>query len=97
MYIRYGFMETPDVPAVLRKIKLDDKEINPEECSFFLGREKVLAAAAPGMAVWREHLFAWMTQNATGAPYYFNLPAQSGRGTRRHHRVITPRLVPRFL
>lgn len=74
LYVRYGFMESPDVPAVLKNTKLDGKDINPDQCSFFLGREKVLASDAPGMAVWREKLFAWMTQNATGAPYYFNLP-----------------------
>ena len=74
LYLRYGFVESPDVPSVLRKTKIEGKEINPDDCSFCLGREKVLASSAPGMAVWREKLFAWMTQNATGAPYYFNLP-----------------------
>ena len=29
----------------------------------------------PGMALWRDHLFAWMTRNATRATDFFNIPA----------------------
>jgi KUP system potassium uptake protein len=74
MVIKFGFMEDPDVSRVLRKVELDGKKLVPEHMSFFLGREKLIATNRPGMAVWREKLFAWMSQNATGAAYFFNLP-----------------------
>ena len=74
MVIKFGFMEDPDVSRVLRGVELDGKKLVPEHMSFFLGREKLIATSRPGMAVWREKLFAWMSQNATGAAYFFNLP-----------------------
>ncbi len=74
MVIKFGFMEDPDVSRVLRNVELDGKKLVPQHMSFFLGREKLIATDRPGMAVWREKLFAWMSQNATGAAYFFNLP-----------------------
>ena len=67
-------MEDPDVTEVLRKVEVNGKKLKPEQMSFFLGREKLIATDRPGMAIWREKLFAWMSQNATGAAYFFNLP-----------------------
>lgn len=74
MVIKFGFMEDPDVSKVLRKVELEGKTLKPEQMSFFLGREKLIATDRPGMAIWREKLFAWMSQNATAAAYFFNLP-----------------------
>jgi KUP system potassium uptake protein len=74
MVIKFGFMEDPDVSRVLRKVEIDGKKLVPEHMSYFLGREKLIATDRPGMALWREKLFAWMSQNATGAAYFFNLP-----------------------
>jgi KUP system potassium uptake protein len=74
MVIKFGFMEDPDVTEVLKKVELNGKKLKPEAMSFFLGREKLIATSRPGMSIWREKLFAWMSQNATGAAYFFNLP-----------------------
>jgi KUP system potassium uptake protein len=74
MVIKFGFMEDPDVSRVLRSQEIDGVKLNPDQMSFFLGREKLIATSRPGMAIWREKLFAWMTQNAQGAASYFNLP-----------------------
>jgi KUP system potassium uptake protein len=43
--------------------------------SYFLGRETLIPSSDPGMAIWREHLFAWMTRNASSAATFFSLPA----------------------
>lgn len=43
--------------------------------SYFLGRETLIPSPEPGMALWREHLFAWMTRNASSASTFFSLPA----------------------
>ncbi len=43
--------------------------------SFFLGRQKLVASKkAPGMALWREKLFAWMLKNSESAMEFFKLP-----------------------
>jgi KUP system potassium uptake protein len=43
--------------------------------SYFLGRETLVPTKRPGMAIWREHLFAWLMRNSTSASQFFNLPA----------------------
>jgi KUP system potassium uptake protein len=44
------------------------------ETSFFLNRETILPAKLPGMAIWREGLFAWMNRSASTAMEFFKLP-----------------------
>jgi KUP system potassium uptake protein len=72
--LRYGFMEEPDVPADLARVRLPGLALEPQQVSFFLSRETLLATSRPGMWIWRERLFAWMTRNARPATSYFNLP-----------------------
>jgi KUP system potassium uptake protein len=69
---RYGFMETPDIPALLATGLIPDYMI--EHTSFFLGRETVLATERPGMALWRERIFAFMSRNAQPATAFFGIP-----------------------
>ncbi len=71
---RYGFLENADVPELLRGLDFPGVSFNPDSTTFFLGRETLLATKRPGMAIWRERLFAWMTRNAQGAPIFFRLP-----------------------
>jgi KUP system potassium uptake protein len=71
---RYGFVEQPDVPELLANVELPQLKFDPDATTFFLGRETLLATERPGMAIWREQLFAWMTRNAQAAPLYFRLP-----------------------
>ena len=87
--VRSGFMETPNVPAVLRR--LDDGDIKGSpglvsimQTSFFLGRETLIAtrhkrgASGPAgdrwMSYWRKKLFVVMTRNARSATAFFGLP-----------------------
>jgi len=71
---RVGFVEEVDVPELLKAVKIPGGPFHPLKTSYFLGRERVVSTGAPGMARWREHLFAVMSQNALGATAYFNLP-----------------------
>jgi len=72
--LRYGFMEDVDIPAALRAIEHDGLAFPPMETTYFLGRETLLATRHPGMALWREHLFALMSRNARPATTFFKLP-----------------------
>jgi KUP system potassium uptake protein len=72
--IRYGFMEEIDVPAALAQIKTCGPQFRMMDTSFFLARQTLIASARPGMAIWREKLFAWMLRNAESAMEFFKLP-----------------------
>jgi KUP system potassium uptake protein len=71
--ILFGFMEEPDVPAVLTGCA-PRLSFDMMEASFFISRETVIPTALPGMALWREKLFAAMQRNAASAPDFFHIP-----------------------
>ena len=72
--IRYGFMEEIDVPAALAQITTCGPQFKMMDTSFFLARQTLLPSSRPGMAIWRERLFAWMLRNAESAMEFFKLP-----------------------
>ncbi|MHC1789818.1 potassium transporter Kup [Solidesulfovibrio sp.] len=72
---RYGFMETPDVPAVIAQARSLGIPIDPpSDTTFFLGRESLLTTGKAKMAGFRKSLFALMSRNARPATAYFGLP-----------------------
>ena len=72
--LRYGFMQDPDVPAALTSHAICGAEFRMMDTSFFLARQTLLPSSRPGMAIWREKLFAWMLRNAESAMEFFKLP-----------------------
>ncbi len=72
---RYGFMETPDINDIVAACNVQGLKLDLPEITFFLGRETLIPSHRPGMAIWREHLFAFMSRNAERATAYFNIPA----------------------
>ena len=72
--IRYGFMEEVDVPGELSRLEDCGPQCKMMDTSFFLARQTLLASSRPGMAIWREKLFAWMLRNAESAMEFFKLP-----------------------
>jgi len=73
--LHYGFMEEVDVPADLARIEECGGGFNMMSTSFFLGRQKLIATKEqPGMALWRERLFAWMMKSSESAMEFFKLP-----------------------
>jgi KUP system potassium uptake protein len=74
LVLRYGFMQEPDVPAALKRVEGCGQSFRMMDTSFFLSRQTLLPSARPGMAIWREKLFAWMLRNAESAMEFFRLP-----------------------
>ncbi len=74
LIIRYGFMQETDVPAALARVESCGPQFKMMDTSFFLARQTLIASPKPGMAIWREHLFAWMMRNAESAMDFFKLP-----------------------
>jgi len=72
--LRYGFMQEIDIPAALAVTPQCGPPFKLMETSFFLGRQTLIASERPGMALWREKVFAWMMRNAESAMEFFKLP-----------------------
>ncbi|MEO6068135.1 MAG: potassium transporter Kup [Gemmatimonadales bacterium] len=79
----YGFMESPDVPEMLRSLEargardamgLGGLIVKPMETTFYLGRETLLPGGPGPLARWRKALFILMARNALPATQFFSLP-----------------------
>jgi KUP system potassium uptake protein len=80
--IHYGFMEEVDIPRDLAAIDSMGQPFDPMTTSYFLGRQKLIPSPdQPGMARWREGLFAWMSKSSESAMESFKLPT---------NRVVEP-------
>lgn len=71
----HGFMEESNVSEILEACEAKGLRFLPEETTFFLSRETIIPTKHPGMAIWREKLFAVMARNAQPATAFFRLPA----------------------
>jgi len=75
MVVRFGFMETPDVPlALMRASDATGMGFDPMDTTFFASRETIVPSARRGMAIWRDKLFAFMHRNAAPATGFFRIP-----------------------
>jgi KUP system potassium uptake protein len=73
--LHYGYMEEVDIPRDLARIDTCGEPFNMMSTSFFLGRQKLIPSKkVPGMALWRERLFAWMLKSSESAMEFFKLP-----------------------
>jgi KUP system potassium uptake protein len=72
--VYYGFMEDPDIPKVLKNVRLPGWAYDADDSTYFLGRETLIAARHPRMALWREKIFSFISHNATSATAYFCIP-----------------------
>jgi KUP system potassium uptake protein len=72
----YGFKDTPNVPGALRLAKNQGVDFSIDEATFYLGRETLLPTRRPGMAIWREKLFATLSANAERATAFFKIPPE---------------------
>jgi KUP system potassium uptake protein len=73
--VRYGFMESPDVPlALMRAADCSGPCFDPMETTYFASRESIVASRRGGMPLWRDHLFGFMHRNAASATDFFRIP-----------------------
>jgi KUP system potassium uptake protein len=72
--MRFGFMQTPDVPRGLELCEAHGLRLPVFETSYFLSRETVVPSTRGGMAAWRDRLFATMSRNAGSVVAFFRLP-----------------------
>ena len=73
--IRFGFMETPDVPlALMRSCDAGGIHFDPMDTTYFASRETIVATPHGGMPAWRDKLFAFLHRNAAPATGFFRIP-----------------------
>ena len=72
--LKFGFTENPDIPCALESLKGKIGPLPIGRTSYFISRQTVIASKLPGMAIWRERIFAWMVRNSATAMEFFNLP-----------------------
>jgi KUP system potassium uptake protein len=76
---RHGFMETPDVPALLASLPRRPGQasrivVAPMDTTYYLGRETLLPNGPSKLSTWRKRLFIVMARNAVTASQFFGLP-----------------------
>jgi KUP system potassium uptake protein len=74
--VRYGFMEEPNIPAVIAKLPEAGVDLDPDQVVYVLGRETIVASDRPGMAIWRERLFGFLSRNSSRATTFYHLPPE---------------------
>jgi KUP system potassium uptake protein len=74
MTVRFGFKDEPNLPVALQLPNKLGMSFSMMETSFFLSRQTIVPTGEPGMALWREKLFAAMSRNAASATDFFQIP-----------------------
>jgi KUP system potassium uptake protein len=76
---RFGYMETPDVPAALALLDHAQTEgrVQLEEVSYFLSKIELRRGKTPTMSAWRKRLFIATSYITADAAEYFGLPRES--------------------
>jgi len=72
--LRFGFMETPNVPRALAIARKLGWQFDIMSTSFFLSRRSLKPAVRSGMPRWQDRLFIMLTRMANDATDYFQIP-----------------------
>jgi KUP system potassium uptake protein len=71
---RYGFMEDPDIPEILKEARARGVELDRGMPTYVISRSAVLPAKKPAMARWRERLFILLMRNSVRPTQFFRIP-----------------------
>jgi len=74
--VRFGFMETPDVPRALTRAEWPGAPLPPMKVSYVLSRRSLQASPEGSMPRWQDRIFIFMARNADDASHYFHLPEE---------------------
>jgi KUP system potassium uptake protein len=72
--VRYGFMESPNLPKALGLCRRQGLKFDIMATSFFLGRRSVIASAHSGMPLWQDKIFIFLMRNAANPTDFFKIP-----------------------
>jgi KUP system potassium uptake protein len=74
--VRFGYAETPDVPAALATLTPEEAEgrLNLDNATYFLSKIELRIGHEPGMSAWRRRLFIATSHITADASQHFGLP-----------------------
>ena len=73
--VHFGFMQDPNVPEALRLSKRLEMDLDPYAVTYYVGRRTLIPTdEQPGMMLWRDRLFAFMSRNAASTTTFYELP-----------------------
>jgi KUP system potassium uptake protein len=72
--LRFGFMESPNVPRALVIARKLGWQFDIMSTSFFVSRRSLKPSAQSGMPAWQDHLFIALSRAANDATDYFQIP-----------------------
>jgi len=74
--VRFGFMETPDIPLVLTQAQALGCDIDLDDVTFYLGHETIVARKdGKGLPYWEEEAFALMLRNSARLSDFLKVPS----------------------
>ena len=71
---RYGFIQTPNVPAVIDAVIAKGVPLDKDDLTYYLGRETLLMGGKSPLMRWRKRLFMFLSRNSRPPTYYFRIP-----------------------
>ena len=71
---RYGYMESPDVAALVERLRAAGVKIDPMSTTYYFNREMVLTGGDTPLWEWQKSLYAFLSRNARPAKDYFRIP-----------------------
>ncbi len=74
---RYGFMQSPDVPAAIEEARRHGLNTHRDDTTYYLANLTLLSNDQIGMGRWRDNLFILMSRNARRATNFFSIPPNS--------------------
>ncbi|MGN8157326.1 potassium transporter Kup [Salinisphaera sp. RV14] len=75
VFARYGFMQNPNVPVAVRLCERFGLDFDTDKATYYIGRATIIPTdEVPGMMLWREKLFAFMSRNAIQPTSYYRVP-----------------------
>ncbi|GJE25567.1 potassium transporter Kup [Methylobacterium organophilum] len=72
--MKFGYMETPNIPRTLTLLKREGFKFDIMSTSFFLSRRSIRPAAHSGMPLWQDRIFITLAKNANDATDFFQIP-----------------------
>ncbi len=74
VHAKFGYMEQPDVPAILRACAPFGLEVDPIQASYFLGRRVIKSSPKSAMPFWQQRVFIMLANQASRAIEFFRIP-----------------------
>jgi KUP system potassium uptake protein len=71
---RYGYMESPDVAALIEDIRDRGVPLKPSEATYYFNREMIITGGEAKMWEWQKHFYGFLSRNARQARDYYQLP-----------------------